>query len=275
MVQSKPANLSSYIAGLMASGRLVFSRAEAQAAISVSQGAFLDAAEKLQRRGQLINLRRGFYVVVPPQYLNLGSPPPASFIDALMRRERIPYYVGLLKAAELHGAAHQAVMEFQVVAGKQIAALKAGRIRLAFFYRKDLKEVAAGIQEHKTDTGTMKISSPELTIFDLFRYPQASGGIDNIATVLSELGPKIDADKMAAIAPAFERAVVQRAGYMLAKAGFDGLVKKLHAEISDDPAVQWTELDRSLLADPELAPEIVERNKRWRVIVRHLPERDE
>jgi hypothetical protein len=53
------------------------------------------------------------------------------------------------------------------------------------------------------------------------------------------------------------------------------LVKKLHAEISDDPAVQWTELDRSLLADPELAPEIVERNKRWRVIVRHLPERDE
>jgi predicted transcriptional regulator of viral defense system len=274
MVQSKSTNLTSYIAGLMASGRLVFSRAEAQAAIGIGQGAFLDAAEKLKKRGQLITPRRGFYVVVPPQYLNLGSPPPASFIDDLMRRERTAYYVGLLKAAELHGAAHQAVMEFQVVATKQMAPAKAGRIRLAFFYRKDLKDVAAGIQEHKTDTGTMKISSPELTLFDLFRYPQASGGIDNIATVIFELGPKLDADKMAAIAPAFERAVVQRAGYILGKSGFDDLAKKLQAGLSRDPAVQWTELDRSLVADPELAPEIVERDKRWRVIVRHPPERD-
>ena len=33
----------------------------------------------------------------------------------LIRFEHCPYYVGLLKAAEMHGATHQAVMEFQVV----------------------------------------------------------------------------------------------------------------------------------------------------------------
>nr|WP_245488732.1 type IV toxin-antitoxin system AbiEi family antitoxin [Rhizobium ruizarguesonis] len=37
-----------------------------------------------------------------------------------MRHEGNSYYVGLLKAAELHGATHQAVMEFQVVAAKRL-----------------------------------------------------------------------------------------------------------------------------------------------------------
>ena len=37
-----------------------------------------------------------------------------------MRHEGEAYYVGLLKAAELHGATHQAVMEFQVVTGKRL-----------------------------------------------------------------------------------------------------------------------------------------------------------
>ena len=44
-----------------------------------------------------------------------ARPPPSWHIDALMTREQQSYYVGLLKAAELHGAGHQAVMEFQVV----------------------------------------------------------------------------------------------------------------------------------------------------------------
>ena len=41
----------------------------------------------------------------------------------------------------------------------------------------------------------MKVSSPALTALDLVRYPQASGGLDNVATVLSDLGDKIDAGK--------------------------------------------------------------------------------
>ena len=47
-------------------------------------------------RGQI----EGFYVVVPPQHASWGAPPPSWYIDALMRREGRPYYVGLLKAAE-------------------------------------------------------------------------------------------------------------------------------------------------------------------------------
>ncbi|MBF0562425.1 MAG: hypothetical protein HQL37_10480 [Alphaproteobacteria bacterium] len=275
MKHSQPASVASYVTGLLASGTLVFMRDDAQAALGIGQGAFLDAAEKLQKRSQLFSPRRGFYVAVPPQYLNWGSPPPAWFVDDLMRYERTPYYVALLKAAELHGAAHQAVMEFQVVATKQIPVIQAGRSRITFTFRKDLAPVAAGIDELKTDTGRMKVSSPELTILDLLRYPQAGGGMDTIATVLEELGPKADAEKLSALCPAFERSVVQRAGYLLGKAGLADHADKVHAALTGGRAAQWVELDPALAGDPDLAPAVVERDTRWRVIVRHMPERDE
>jgi hypothetical protein len=79
------------------------------------EGLQLDTAERQQKHGHLISPRRGFYVIVPPQFMSWGAPPPSWYIDALMYHEGRPYYVGLLKAAELHGATHQAMMEFQVV----------------------------------------------------------------------------------------------------------------------------------------------------------------
>lgn len=271
---SRP-SLSGYITGLLAAGRLVFSRDEAQAAIGTGRGAFLSAAQKLQKRGRLLSPRQGFYVIVPPQNLNFGSPPPASFIDDLMRHEKRPYYVGLLKAAELHGAAHHAVMEFQVVTDKQMRNVQVGRSKIAFYFKKDLNAVASGIEDHKTDTGKMKVSSIELTLLDLLRYPEASGGLDNVLTIFADLGPKLDTGKMASLCDAFERSVVQRAGYLLDRAGLAGLALKLHEFLERDSYAQWTELDPSLISDPDLAPEIVARDKRWHVLVRRLPERDE
>jgi hypothetical protein len=52
--------------------------------------------------------------------------------------------------------------------------------------------IASGIEERKTDTGKTKISSVELTLLDLLRYPQASAGLDNISTVFPDLGPTVD-----------------------------------------------------------------------------------
>ena len=116
MVRSRKA-LSSYIDRLLSEGRSVFTAAQAEDELGITHRSFLDASERLQRSGKLIRPRQGFYVVVPPQYASWGAPPPTWFIDALMRWENEAYYVALLKAAELHGATHQAVMQFQVVCG--------------------------------------------------------------------------------------------------------------------------------------------------------------
>jgi predicted transcriptional regulator of viral defense system len=256
-------------------GRTVFTAEEAEQALGVGRGAFLDAAERLQRRKALLNPRQGFYVVVPPQYASWGAPPPAWYIDALMRHERQAYYVGLLKAAELHGATHQAVMEFQVISAKRFPKLRAGRNLIVFYFRKDMEAVTAGIENRKTDTGTMKISSAALTALDLLRYPQASGGIDNVATVFSDLGQKIDPEQLAALSKTVERPIVQRLGHLLDRLGHAALTGPMLKALQGRGPVPWTELDRQEAGDPDFAPEPRERDSRWRVIVRRVPELDE
>src|SRR6202795_3305186 len=205
MVSDQRTAFSSYMTRLLSTGRVVFSREEARQALGVSDGALLDAAERQQRKQHLISPRRGFYVIVPPQYLSWGAPPPPWYIDDLMRHEGRPYYVGLLKAAELHGATHQAVMEFQIVTNKRLPVIRAGRSPIAFYYRKDMAAVSEGIEDRKTDTGRMKVSSVELTLLDLVRYPHASGGLDNIATIIADLAACIDSEKLAKLSGKFER----------------------------------------------------------------------
>src|ERR1019366_2078653 len=150
MVSDQRTAFSSYMTRLLSTGRVVFSREEARQALGVSDGALLDAAERQQRKHHLVSPRRGFYVIVPPQHLAWGAPPPSWYIDDLMRHESRPYYVGLLKAAELHGATHQAVMEFQVITDKRMPRIMVGKSALSFYYRKDMTACAKGLESRKT-----------------------------------------------------------------------------------------------------------------------------
>ena len=275
MLHDQRSALSRYVSNLLSSGRTVFTAEEAEQTLGVGHGAFLDAAERLQRRKALVNPRQGFYVVVPPQYASWGAPPPAWYIDALMRHESQAYYVGLLKAAELHGATHQAVMEFQVISAKRFPKIRVGRNLIVFYFRKELEAVTEGIEGRKTDTGTMKLSSAALTALDLLRYPQASGGIDNVATVLSDLGQRIDPEQLAALSAQVERPVVQRLGHLLEHLGHDALTRPMLKSLQARGSLPWTELDRQEARDPDFAPEPRERDPRWRVIVRRVPELDE
>ena len=275
MLHDQRSALSRYVSSLLSSGRTVFTAEEAEQTLGVGHGAFLDAAERLQRRKALVNPRQGFYVVVPPQYASWGAPPPAWYIDALMRHESQAYYVGLLKAAELHGATHQAVMEFQVISAKRFPKIRVGRNLIVFYFRKELEAVTEGIEGRKTDTGTMKISSAALTALDLLRYPQASGGIDNVATVLSDLGQRIDPEQLAGLSAQVERPVVQRLGHLLEHLGHDALTGPMLKTLQARGSLPWTELDRQEARDPDFAPEPRERDPRWRVIVRRVPELDE
>ena len=275
MIHDRRSALSGYVSRLLAAGRTVFTAEEAEQALGVERGAFLDAAERLQRREALLTPRQGFYVIVPPQYASWGAPPPAWYIDALMRHERQTYYVGLLKAAEFHGATHQAVMEFQVISAKRLPAIRAGRSLLVFYFRKDVEAVMAGVEGRKTDTGTMKISSPALTALDLLRYPQASGGIDNVATVLSDLALKIDPTQLTALSALVERPVVQRLGHLLEHLGHDALTGAMLEALRLRGSLPWTELDRQEGSDPDFQLEPQKRDPRWRVIVRRVPDLDE
>ena len=271
MIENQRLAFSSYMTDLLSNGRVAFLRDEAHQALGVSHGALLDAAERQQRKQRLLNPRRGFYVIVPPQYLAWGAPPPSWYIDDLMRHVGRDYYVGLLKAAELHGATHQAVMEFQVITDIRLSKIRAGRSAIAFYYRKDMAVVGEGIDDRQTDTGGMRISSVELTVLDLIRYSRAAGGLDNVATIIADLSDRIDPGKLAALSPAFERSISQRLGYLLERCGDSQHSKSLHKALSKNLPLPWVELEPKQ-AGPGLP---MERNERWHVIVRRSLEVDE
>ncbi|WP_405226817.1 type IV toxin-antitoxin system AbiEi family antitoxin domain-containing protein [Lentisalinibacter sediminis] len=274
MMSERSYSFSSYLDRLLSKGRLVLTPERAQEDLGISRRAFIDAAKRQQNRGNLIMPRRGFYVIVPPQYLALGAPPPSFYIDSLMRHEGCPYYVGLLKAAEHHGATHQAVMQYQVITDKRLPNIRAGRSLIVFYYRKDMGEIAGGLQEYKTEAGFIKVSSPELTMLDLLRYRHATAGLDNIATVLSDLGPQIIPDKLASLAGAFERTVVQRLGYMLDDLGLADQAEPLHAILNETGPLPWTALEPIGARDRAAQRAFAERNERWHVTVSRVPEID-
>lgn len=166
-------------------------------------------------------------------------------------------------------------MEFQVVTDKLLPDIEAGRTRIVFSYRKDMAAVSAGIEDRKTQSGYMKLSSPELTALDLVRYPQSGAGLDNIATVLSELTEGLQPEKLASLSSAFEKAVVQRLGHLLGRLGHPQTAEPMFAALSARGPLPWVELDPKQAGDPDLSPPPSERDDRWRVIVRRPPEIDE
>jgi hypothetical protein len=70
-------------------------------------------------------VKRRFNFPRPLEYREAGGPPASWFIDDLMRFLGQPYYVGLLSAAAIHGAAHQQPMVFQ---GRVVICLGAVRL---------------------------------------------------------------------------------------------------------------------------------------------------
>ena len=121
----------------------------------------------------------------------------------------------------------------------------------------------------------MQVSSPALTALDLLSYPQASAGFDNVATVLSDMGRKIDPKQLAVLSDKFERSVVQRLGYLLDRMGYDSLADRMRVGLSKRGSRPWTELDSKEVLYPDFMPEPIHRDQRWRVIVRRMPELDE
>jgi predicted transcriptional regulator of viral defense system len=194
-------------------GRYTFTDVEACEAVASSSRAAAEALRRLRGSGHVATPRRGFNVIVPPEYREPGCPPASWFIDDLMRFVRRPYYVGLLSAAAVHGAAHQQPMRFQVITDRPMRSAEAGRVRVEFHVSRDVG--ATPVQPAQTDTGYMRVSTPEATAFDLVRFVAAAGGFGNVVTVLGELAERLETDalrELAAARPTFE---VQRLGYLL------------------------------------------------------------
>ena len=268
-----------WIEGLESRGQTAFALTEALDATGLSRGAFLDASERLLKRGRLIRPRQGFYVPVPTRCRDVGEPFATDYFKEWMEHEGCEYYVAFLQAASWHGASHQAAMSFQVVADKRIPSGFIGRhTYMHFSLRRDFDGIRSFIVDHKHRIGNrvdgvrvFKVSSPELTLLDLVRSPILAGGIDNIANVAIELAEEIDPTSLADCSTRFSCSVVQRAGYLLDIVGHRRCALALEKALNERPRVPWAELDTAVA---RVGHPAVERNHRWRVIVRIPPDSD-
>ena len=226
--KSTPRNLdlAAHVDSLQAEGRYTFDRREALSALNVSPAALKKAARRLAGKHRIASPRRGFFVIVPLEYRDAGAPPASWFIDPLMKHLDRPYYVALLSAAALHGAGHHQPQEFQVITKGFLRPLTSGRSRIRFVPKRRLERTP--VVEMKTDTGSLRVSTPEATAVDLLRFLGRAGQLNTVRTVLKELAPKMTGKRLiqAAEIDGSLRSI-QRLGYLLDHIGETALADGL------------------------------------------------
>jgi predicted transcriptional regulator of viral defense system len=176
---------ANYILELATRGRHHFTTEEVAVALGGSIPAVRAALRRLKAKGEIVDPFRGFHVIVPPEYRRLGGLPADQFVPQLMQHLGEPYYVALLSAAELHGAAHQRPQAFQVMVKTSRRAIECGKVWVHFVARKDMESTS--VVERNTPAGLLRVASPEATALELVGYADQSGGLENVSSVLAEL----------------------------------------------------------------------------------------
>lgn len=204
--------LENYIVDLQKNGRWHFVRSEALSGCQMSNYSFQAALSEMNKKGVLISPKKEFYAIVPTEYI--GKPlPPSNYIDALMKHLNKPYYVGCLSAAAIHGATHQQPMGFQVVTKGAVRNIELEGVRISFLAKKNIEEIPT--DKVKTRTGYMNVSTVEVTLFDLVKYIEHAGYLDNVANIVIEFQNELRARNLGTASKGFETTVLQRTGYLI------------------------------------------------------------
>ena len=225
-------HLSDYVIDLLSKGELILSKGPAMEQLSVTDEAMRNSIKRLVASKKILPLMRGYYLIVPPEYKQLGLVPPELFIHDLMTEIDVPYYVGLLSAASFQGATHQAAQIFQVMVNTRLKPISLGqRTHIMFYFNKRL--LRTPLQQLKTDRGPLNISIPEATAFDLIRYVHQSGNLNHVATLLDELAEHMSSNALIKTAKQFSLVYAQRLGYLLEYLGHDKLQSALWSYIQE------------------------------------------
>ncbi len=226
---------------------------------------------RLVAKAKIISPWRNFYVIMPIEYSLKGIIPPVFYMDQLMAYLDKEYYVSLLNAAAFYGASHQRAQTFSVMVElPYMRSTSKNGTSILFFSKKEIH--SEFIRKHKTQTGYINVSSPELTAVDLIEREKSVGGLNRVCTVLNELTDAMNMDNLndsffkTSFAPVF-----QRLGYILEHVlGREDFAETLYSKM-EDAGLKLRKTPFKINKPTEGC----EVDKKWKVIINQEIEIDE
>jgi predicted transcriptional regulator of viral defense system len=208
-------SISIYIKKLLSYEEYSFSWNELIANINKSEISLRRKLERLVEKREIVNLRRGFYLIIPPRYSKTGYVPIQLYVDKLFKFLDREYYLGFYSAAKIHGASHQQTQrDYIVTSPPSLLDIKKGNFDLRFSTSSDCSNI--NILTKKSDAGYYKISSPALTAIDLIHYQKKIGGLNRILSTLEELIEEITIEDVQNLLTWYpNKASLQRFGFFL------------------------------------------------------------
>lgn len=227
----KTHSISDWIHRLPALGEYCFSKAQVIGDFpEIRPETLARALTREVRKQTVFSPHQGFYVIIPDEYKARGVVPQGFYMDRLMEYLGREYYVALLNAADMHGAAHQAPMSYSVMTElPPLRDKRTDRYVTRFLGRASIP--SDYVERRTVRTGYLNVSSPELTAVDLVAFQHAVGGVVRVAAVLAELSGKLHFENLdAAFLDVAPLASFQRLGYILdavleEKSVADGLMR--------------------------------------------------
>ena len=208
-------NAKKYIKHLLSIESYSFSLDEVAQATTCSKNSLKFELLRLSNKGEIVNLRKGFYLIITPLYSSAKKLPIQLYCEKLFNHLNRNYYVGLFSAAKFHGAGHQQVQRDYLITEKpKLNDISKKTIDIRFFTATKWSD--KNIQQKKSDAGIFKLSSPALTIVDLIHHQTKLGGINRMLTTIEELTEELTESDLTELLKWYpNKSTLQRFGFLL------------------------------------------------------------
>ncbi len=173
-----------------------------------------------RQAGEMVCVTRHGWVPVV-----VGRIDPYTFMDAMMRHLGHSYYLAGLSAAARHGASHQALQVAHFASSGYLSCRTIrGYARIEMYRNPEIDAFPATthtVVGWSRNPQPLKVSSVEVTVFDLFALHLFKGSLsrETVACELLDPGPRkppiIDAELLGEIALLYPVPVRQRVGFLL------------------------------------------------------------
>ena len=266
--------IGQWVEDLPKRGKSIFTKQEvAKQFTALSHYSIRNSLNRLAKKKKIQSVWRDFYAIILPEYGLKGIAPPIEYIDQLMKFLSKDYYIALLSAAALQGAAHQAPMEFFVITNSRILRDKQkGDVKINFVTKKNIP--TQYITPVMVNSGYVNVSCPELTAFDLIIYEKNVGGINRVATVLSELSETLNFENISInFLKSLNVAIIQRLGYLLELLEFEELANILFQK-SKETDIKFRKFPLSVLSEKRNYSDF-QINDKWKIIINEAIDIDE